>query len=792
MASSKVGRRARGGTRSLARACAVTGAVLAATAPQLAAGPAMSLAAVSGPAAARAASQPRLALSVRSVSPSYAEPGPEHTITLKGRVWNSGRAALSGLSVQLYSSTVPFSSRTALDEFAAGAIPATGQRLAARHTIPRLRARRGASWAIELPVSALRLTCFGVYPLTVTVSDPTGTLTAHDPVPMPFWPAKPTSCLAATRPAPFPVSWIWPLIDSPHQGPCAGLLDNSLAASLAPGGRLYGLLHEGARFTSSARLTWAIDPALLDNARTMTQPYPVGLSSGSGCTGGTRLTQDKNAIKWLAGVVKATAGQPVFVTPYADVDVAGLAQYGRNADLKGAFAEGQQVAAPILRRDRVPAALPAGPRKLSAIAWPSGGPPSPAEVENLGAMNIRTVILAMPPSQLSYTPGAVTSAPDNLGDRLKVLLGDNSLNSLLASSAARSRQAGMIFHVSQLFLAQTAMIVAEEPAIQRPIVVTPPKRWDPPSALAADLLRDTAAAPWLTTMTVDQMAARQEQPYPTSLVRPDARAELPGKLLRRIAKLDNSVALLQSIMLGTDSRLSRAVYGIESSRWAGVDAASAKKMLTRTGQFLTKQFAGLAVGGQQVINVTLGGQVGTVPVSIRNSLGYTVRVGLQVTSSNNTVLATQRRKVYEVNPRSSLPLKLSVNATQTGKAKVVLRLKSPTGVLLPNPPDKPLVMRITATNLGTVALVIFAAALAVFVIASAAQAIRRGRPGAAQPGIPDDPTSPSRPNGETRVPAAETVESEQDTSARADLTDSVVGDRSELSSVGRSPTEESR
>src|SRR5262249_18747274 len=120
------------------------------------------------------------------------------------------------------------------------------------------------------------------------------------------------------------------------------------------------------------------------------------------------------------------------------------------------------------------------------------------------------------------------------------------------------------------------------------------------------------------------------------------------------------------------------------------------------------------------------------------------------------------------------------------------KLKSPTGVLLPNPPDKPLVMRIKATNLGTVALVIFAAALAVFVAASATQAIRRGRPGGAQPEDGAAPTSPSGPGGEAAVPETAGAEDEQDPRVGADRTDSVIGDRSELSSVGRSPTEESR
>jgi hypothetical protein len=791
MASSNVARRAGGGTRRLTRACALAGAVLAATALPLAAGPAVSLAAGSAPSApARPQGQPRLTLSVTSVSPSYAKPG--SPITLKGRVWNSGRSALSGLSIQLYSSTNPFTSQTALDGFTAGVIPVSEPepRLAVPHAISRLKARRGVGWTIKLPVSALRLTCFGVYPLTVTVSDPTGTLTASDPVPMPFWPQRPTSCPSATRPAPFPVSWIWPLIDSPHQGPCPGLLDNSLVASLAPGGRLDSLLSVGAEFTSKARLTWAIDPALLDNAQTMSQPYSVGLSAA--CAGESKHPADENARKWLTNVVKATAGQPVFVTPYADVDVAGLAQYGDNADLRKAFADGQRLAGPILDRDRVPAAVPAGPKKLSAIAWPSGGLPSGPELENLGAMKIRTVILAMPRSQLSYTPGAVTSVSDGIGNKLKVLLGDNSLTGLLASSHANSQQPGTIFNVSQRFLADTAMIVAEAPAMRRPIVVTPPKRWDPASALARDLLRDTISAPWLKAMTVNQMAAQPEQPYPSSLVRPNAHGELSGKLLRQVSKLDSSVALLQSIMIRKDSRLSRAVYGIESSRWAGADVAQAETMLTRTEQFVRKQFGGLSVGGKQVINVTLGGRVGTVPVSIRNSLGYSVQVGLQVTSSNNTVAVNQPpHKFYVVGPFISSGLKLSVNATQTGKAKVVLRLESPTGVLLPDPPDKPLVMRIKATNLGTVALIIFAAALAVFVVASAAQAIRRGRPGPAQE-AQEDPAPADGPSGETKVPDVERSEDRQDSRAGPDRTDSVVGDRSELSSVGRTPTEESR
>ncbi len=816
MASSHVARPTAGRKRTLTTMCAVAGTAIAAAALPMAVGPAMSMAASSAHTATRAQAS-GLTLSVTSVNPSYATPN--HAIKLKGRVWNGGHSSITGLSVQLYSSTQAFTSETALQGFAADTAPVGGSQVAgATHRISKLRGQHGVGWTIDLPVSALRLSCFGVYPLTVKVTDATGTFTASDPVPLPFWPNKPNSCSTATRPTPFAISWIWPLIDSPHQGACPGLRDNSLAASLAPGGRLYDLLSVGTSYAATARLTWAIDPALLDDAATMTQSYQVAGSAS--CANPTVHAFDRNARAWLSKVGSATTGQPVFVTPYADVDVAGLAQYGDNADLKNAFADGQRLAAPILRRDRVPAALPAASKRLSAVAWPAGGLPSPTVLENLGAMKIGTVILAMPRSQLNYTPGAVTSTIDGVGgvgNKLKVLLGDYSLSNLLALKATNSRRPGTIFNVSQLFLAETAMIVAELPATQRPMVVTPPRRWDPASTLASDLLGDTASAPWLRPMNINQMAAQPEQPYPSSLVRPDARGELPGKLLRQLNKLDHRVALLQSIMKPKDDRLSRAVYDIESAGWAGAGASRARALLNATSQYVTSQFGGLSVGGQRVINVTLGGRVGSVTVTIRNALDYPVQVRLRVTSSNNTVAVTQRHKFYEVGPHSSSSgIKLSVNATQTGKARIKVSLESPTGILLPNPPDKPLIMKISATNLGTVALVIFAAALAIFVIASAAQAIRRGRPGTSQSPVPVDPASDGGPGGdeaarfETRRDEKEDAETERsgaesvDTAgwlpgedapeprASPDRTDNVFGERSELSSVGRRPTKESR
>ena len=223
--------------------------------------------------------------------------------------------------------------------------------------------------------------------------------------------------------------------------------------------------------------------------------------------------------------------------------------------------------------------------------------------------------------------------------------------------------------------------------------------------------------------------------------------------------------------------------------------------------FVTSQFAGISVGGQHIIHVTLGGRVGSVTISVHNSLDYPVRVGLRVRSSNNTVIARQHppHQLYIVPAHSSAPIKLSVNATQTGKATLKLSLKAPTGVLLPNPPDKPLLMEISATNLGTVALVICAAALAVFVVASAAQAIRRGRPGPGQPERAPDPADPpgTDPPGAGAVRTGDVGAGDRavftsrgpgmpDSPAQPEQPDKFDADRSELSPVGRGPANQQR
>jgi Family of unknown function (DUF6049) len=766
---------------------------------------ALPLAAGAAQAKPTAHSGPPLGLAITQTSQSYATPG--ETISISGQVRNRTDHALSGLTVQLLASSNPITVESTLESFANGKLsltqaPVTGVTPA---KISKLKRGQSESWTLRLPVKDLNLSCFGVYPLTVQAGDETGAAHGSEPMPLTFWPNKASGCSTAARPKPFVASWVWPIIDSPHQGACPGLLNNFLASSIAGNGRLSNLVNVGRSFPS-AHLTWAIDPAVLDNVTTMRTPYRVGDSVN--CSANRVHPADKQAGRWLSSLTTATAGQQVFVTPYADVDLAGLAQFGNNTDLGKSFSSGEELASRVLHRASKTAPLPAGPKQLSAVAWPANGRANTALLENLGAMKVGTVILAMPQSSpLTYTPGAVTSAFDGVGTKLKVLLADNSLTGLLGSPAAKSTRAGSILSVSQLFMAETAMIVAERPADERPILITPPRRWDPSFGLASDLLSDTVSAPWLQTATLNQLAAQRQEHVVKSVVRPYSKARPVSKLMRGVGALDNRVALLQSIMKNPEPRLNRAMFGIESSRWTGSGIREAQARLTQMARYVSRQFGGLSIGGSQekVKHVLLGGKVGTVNVSIHNQLRYPVRVGLRVTSDNALVTVTQHNshELYLVSPQSSTTVQLSVAAAQTGHANVTLSLRSKTGRPLPEALVKPLTLRLSATNLGTVALVIFAAALAVFVIASAAQALRRGRPEDTDPAEAAPGPASSSPGGAAASPEAGgtglgsvDAERNQDLPAAPDRPDNVFGDRSELSPAGPNapgrPTEETR
>ena len=741
-------------TRRWAAACA---AVVLAVVPLAVAQPA-------------AAAGGQVSVAITSISPGVARPG--HPVTVSGVVSNTTDGAMSGLSVQLRSSGSALISRGDLTNYAAGNLPVDTPVAGAVAQLPgTLNPGATQQWTVSLPVREVGMTVFGVYPLAAEV-DANGGALDTDYSFLPFWPGKSASGLAG----PLQIAWVWPLVGPPQRAACPALLSNSLAASVAGNGRLAGLLAAGSTSAAaSANLTWAIDPGLLASVSAMTQPYSVGGSAT--CAGTTREPASKAARAWLATLRSVTAQQDFFVTPYNDVDVAALAHQGMDQDLTHAFGNGRSEARAILGSAQRPATAAtdlargqASPQAgIGGVAWPAAGMADYGVLGSLAVNGTGTVILdstMMPPlGQVNFTPSAVTRTPDGVGAELHVALADDTLTQILGTSSARTAgrsaaagaaTAGASFATEQRFLAETAMIAAEQPSLRRSVVVTPPRQWDPAPGVASALISETVSAPWLSPVSLANLVTanspagqvpRQQPPQQLS-----SQDELGASLLRQVRQLNVRLRLHGSILDPPDGAyLSKAVAAVESSAWRGASGARpASGLLERVSDYLASQERLVQI--IEASQVTLGGQSGPVPISITNKLDQAVTVRLSVQAPNDgrvTILPYKATVTIGAGQQRTIPVK--VKAAAAGTTTLKLSLLTPGGTPLPGTATT---LTVNATHFGTLALVIIGIAVAVFAATSAGRAFRRGRRprGGAEPADPEggpseDTNSPDPASG---------------------------------------------
>jgi Family of unknown function (DUF6049) len=665
-------------------------------------------------AAAQPAGAPPVSLAITSVSPTYATPG--GTVTVSGTLTNSSNRTMSGLSIQLRSSGTPFDSRSELQEYADGTFLADEPVAGAVTTMKPLARRTTVPWTISLPVNDVSMSTFGVYPLAAQAENSTLSALTVSRTFLPFWPKN-----RSLQPDKEAVAWIWPLIDQPRQGVCPGLLNDGLTSSLASGGRLHDLLQVGSRYSGIAHLTWAIDPALLANVNTMTKPY----AAGKGGCGSATKPASQNAQSWLAQVKSATAGQPVFLTPYADADVAALTRSHMTTDLAQAFTQGRAVATSLLSRNFTGSGA-TGSANLTGLAWPADGIANRAVLKNLAANGISTVVLdssTMPPSpQQDYTPSAQSTASDGTGTPMTVLLSDDTITQIIGTANTPSDSKATAFAVEQRYLAETAMIAAEQPSIGRSVVVAPPRRWDPPAGLANELLSETVTAPWLHSVSLGDLASVKDASGKVTRQPPRAhsKSQLSRGLLGQARHVEQQAGLLTSVEQNPSPLLKNPAAAIESSAWRGSGSAANQgaTLARQISAYLTQQSGKLTVF--VVPRVTLGGLKGTVPVSISNGLNYAVNVKLQADPSGGITVRGPPH-VVTVPPGQQDIVKISVAATTVGSTALRLRLLTPQGAAF----SAPATVTIQATHYGTLALVIMAAALGVLVLTAVARGLRR-------------------------------------------------------------------
>lgn len=671
-----------------------------------------------------AAASHQLTVSIDGMSPSFA--GPSSTITVRGTLTNDTGSPLQGVQVQLLSSAQYFSTRSDMDSYTAGrdtqlALFAVGTAFAVPGT---LHSGHTVRWSASFPASAIGYPQFGVYPLAAQAEYPDGTPLAIGRTFLPYWPGT-----GAAKP--LDVAWIWPLIDQPQQGACPQTLaTNSLAASLGAGGRLGTLLAAGQRYARQDHLTWAVDPALLSDATVMTLKYKVG--GNAACTHTTAIPASPAAIGWLNALSSGTAGEPMFVTPYADADVSALTHAGLAQNLRTAYRLGESVAGKILSRPFGTTGSGTGDESQAgsaSIAWPADGTADAGVVTSLARNGgVSTVVLnsgELPPADPRYD-NALGATTTGIATPMGVLLADSKITGVLGSATAGS-PAGQQFAAVQDFLAETAMILAEGPYLQRSLVVAPPRHWDPSMAEARALLSLTGSAPWLHAVDLSSLAtaAGQLKARETLPANQSSRGELGAAYTGRIAAVNASAELYKDLLYQPGAKLldslDAAVAATTSVAWRGAGARGGWLALDKLDGYLnTREKEVQIITGKKIL---LGGASGTTPVSVQNLLSVAVQVRVVATPSAGGQLTVGKfADLFMVPPGKTwtvrVPLQSGAITTTTMQLQLVTKDGSPLTWTSQS-------VSVQATRYGRALLVLIAAALGVLVLASVARWIRR-------------------------------------------------------------------
>ncbi len=635
------------------------------------------------------ATRPPVGISFTSVGPGrYLTPHAK--LTVRGKLTNQSQTAFDRMSVRLLFDNRPLRSRGELDAYAdgKGVEPTRGGPM--RTIATPLPADGQQGFALTLPVPQMSLIEFGVYPVSVEVYNSAGALLGRQRTLVTYYPG---TKIAKTK-----IAWVWPVIDQPHRADDDTFTDDHLERQFG-GGRLDHLISAAAR--TSTPVSWLVDPGLVDDAAQMAG------ADGYTLKGSVHRAQNVAAGTWLGALRSAVGGEQLIATPYADPDVAALAQHRMTRDLKTAT-------------DSALHSLSRGGLNNGTlnVSMPPDGLADQATLSALAANGARTVLLS---STMLPDPQAQTYTPDPLvhknvgGKDLKLIAYDDTLRKILATGTGAP---GATVLAEQRFLAETAMITGEMPNNSRTIVVTPPRRWNPSPAFAKAVLSYSAHAPWLKSVPLSAVEASAPQPR---IFQPQKDStELTSPYLRQVRSLNTRIRRFTSIFQPAESGFVLGVPRAESSAWAtkSRSGVSLRRTLAKSLDDATSKVKVLNDTGP-----TLVGKSARVPITISNGLDVgTVKVRLHVYSQNETRLrvdSVDRDLVLE--PGHKDQVILNMKASANGQAYVNIELLAPDR----RPFGDTRVLRVHATGYGRTALLITGISLAVLFLGVGIRVVRR-------------------------------------------------------------------
>lgn len=601
--------------------------------------------------------QPPLRLTVDSLSPVVLRSA--SGTALAGTVTNTTTGTMSDLNLRVALSFSRYFSINALDT----ALTATQQLSTHRLSTTRLRIPAslppGASavWKAILPAHAFDSVGNGVYVLQVSVLSSVAEFAGLARVALP-WFDNPNDS-GVTKP--MRLTMLLPVTSLPDRTVAGPLLYDTLGRDLAGDGRLSRLVDGAA--ANPDKITWVVDPALLQTVQQMSNGYSVVTSDGAAGPpqpGGA-------AAAWLAKIRAATSvpGTNVVALTYADADVTSLAVRGMTSDITLA-----NTTAPELIRDLL------GKPDVRSFAWPAG---SATTADTLAALYVAGVrMLKLDREALTdLGPEAPSAAVETKSGPLSAVVGDEVLAATLAGSSTEHPVAGVAQR--QLFLAQTAIYSQVEH--RATVVVAPPLTWSVDPTSLSGILSALGSAPWLQPASIgDALAEKQVVPVRTltPLTTAARRQLLSAVYLRSVRAQQAQVSLLAAVTApaGIAADFTAGLLRSESAAWRA-DRSGANRLLQLNDQQLLGTVAKIRPVASNSVTFSEGS--GNVPVTVANELKVPVRVGIKLVADPAVRLVQSPPVVIEVPAATKASAEIPTQVLGAGALPVEIQLTTPDG-----------------------------------------------------------------------------------------------------------------
>jgi hypothetical protein len=667
-----------------------------------------------------------LRVRVDGVTPDVVTTSSEPTVTVTGTVTNVGDRPVRDVVARLEHSpaiTTSAELRTSLAGTTT-AFDAVGDFATVATELGRGQAAN-FSFTVALrsgPPQSLGIDGPGVYPLLVNVN---GTPDYGAParldegrflLPVTGVPAAAASdnTLADVTPPdttrPVAVTMLWPLADKPRLAPGvpggAGqvrLMNDDLAVSLAPGGRLDTLV-SAAEFALSPSaidpvagldrtLCLAVDPDLLVTVNAMTAGYLVADAADGLGAAAHPGTGQAAATAWLDRLRGLARRMCVTATPYAQADLGALHRVGDPGLSQAATTSAGEIVDKILGVTSTRGVTVLGDGPLTAPAFDllnaEGGTvaisPGSADTDLTPRRLSQTVVVApFDPAVGGALAGMGTdpAVPGYLDETLSVPVDHDS-------PAARRQDA----------VAAVLWRALRPDAEPRTEILMPPARWSPQPDDARALVSALANAARAGLILPRPLAAVITEAAATPPVQgetPDLPTDVPGRFDDDVVGTVTAATNRQwqlNAALTTDPRT--GLTGLQYTAplredmlraLSQTEPADRRNEIARQRLSVTAKTIEDLFGAGTIVNpgdsYTLATERSALPLALRNDLAVPIRVRLQVDAPPGMGVTDVGEQEL---PPGYLPLRVPVELRVTQRVAVDVTLRTPDGVQLGEP-----------------------------------------------------------------------------------------------------------